>query len=57
MTRRVRRFPVVENGRVIGQVSRRDALKAALAFRKARGHASYPDYPRGRAPIKDYPKS
>ncbi len=58
VSRRVRRFPVVENGRVIGQVSRRDALKAALVLRKDRssGHSSYPDYPRGRAPIKNYPK-
>ncbi len=58
VSRRVRRFPVVENGRVIGQVSRRDALKAALVLRKDRisSHPSYPDYPRGRAPIKNYPK-
>lgn len=58
VTRGVRRFPVVENGRVIGQVSRRDALKAALILRKHRiaTHSSYPDYPRGRTPIKNYPK-
>jgi CBS domain-containing protein len=58
VTRRVRRFPVVENGEVIGQVSRRDALKAALVLRKERitNPPNYPDYPRGRAPIRNYPK-
>ena len=58
VTRGVRRFPVVEDGRVVGQVSRRDALKAALILRKARisSRSSYPDYPRGRTPIKNYPK-
>ena len=59
VTRKARRFPVVdEEGRVLGQVSRRDALKAALVLRKERikNPPSYPDYPRGRAPIKNYPK-
>ncbi len=58
VTHRVRRFPVVESGFVIGQVSRRDALKAALMFRKERiaNSPNYPDYPRGRAPIKNYPR-
>ena len=55
--RRMRRFPVLENGNLIGQVSRRDALKAAVALRKrmagARHH--YPDYPQGREPIRNYP--
>jgi CBS domain-containing protein len=54
---RVRRFPVLEDERLIGQVSRRDALRAALSlrgeFRRVR-HA-YPDYPKGRDPIRDYP--
>lgn len=54
----VRRFPVLENDRLIGQVSRRDALGAALVLRaalvKIRHH--YPDYPEGRAPIRNYPR-
>jgi CBS domain-containing protein len=54
---RVRRFPVIENGRLIGQVSRRDALRAAVAIRRemlsTKPH--YPDYPKGRKPIRDYP--
>ena len=55
--RRVRRFPVLENGNLIGQVSRRDALKAAVALRKRMAGARhrYPDYPQGREPIRNYP--
>ena len=50
---RVRRFPVVEGDRLIGQVSRRDALRAAYELRrKALRHKQYPDYPEGRAPIR-----
>ena len=58
VTQRVRRFPVVENGKLIGQVSRRDALKAAIQLRHDRleTHPHYPDYPRGREPIRNYPK-
>lgn len=54
---RVRRLPVVENGRLIGQVSRRDALRAAYELRsQTLGQKQYPDYPEGRAPIRDYPR-
>jgi CBS domain-containing protein len=52
----VRRLPVLENGRLVGQVSRRDALAAALRLRRRQGGRSgYPDYPEGRDPIHDYP--
>jgi len=54
---RVRRFPVLEDGRLVGQVSRRDALRAALRLRRelARAQRDYPDYPKGRDPIRNYP--
>lgn len=55
---RVRRFPVLDDGRLVGQVSRRDALRAALKLRRAlRGpRRDYPDYPEGRDPIRNYPR-
>ncbi len=57
VTHRVRRFPVIENGRLIGQVSRRDALKAAVDLAKKSGRGrQYPDYPAGREPIRNYPR-
>jgi len=58
VTLRVRRLPVVENGRLVGQVSRRDALRAAVELRRQRtGRRShYPDYPAGREPITNYPR-
>jgi CBS domain-containing protein len=57
VSRRVRRFPVVENGFLIGQVSRRDALRAVVKLRHAKieAHPRYPDYPKGREPIRNYP--
>lgn len=56
VTLRVRRFPVVEEERLIGQVSRRDALGAAYELRKQALKRRYPDYPDGREPIHFYPK-
>ena len=54
---RVRHLPVLEDGRLVGQVSRRDALRAALQLRSERGRAGdYPDYPEGRDPIRNYPR-
>ncbi len=56
VTKRVRRFPVLEGGRLIGQVSRRNALRAAYDLRsKILERKRYPDYPEGREPIHFYP--
>ena len=53
----VRRLPVVDRGELLGQVSRRDALKAAVKLRRElqKAHSRYPDYPAGRNPIRNYP--
>ncbi|MCP3986314.1 MAG: CBS domain-containing protein [bacterium] len=57
VVRRMRRFPVIEDGKLIGQVSRRDALRTAVNLRKqmSGAHHHYPDYPEGRDPIRNYP--
>ncbi|MCG8592732.1 MAG: CBS domain-containing protein [Proteobacteria bacterium] len=54
----VRRLPVVENGRLLGQVSRRDALRAAVELRRARiaRRSDFRAYPEGRDPIPNYPR-
>jgi CBS domain-containing protein len=55
----VRRLPVVDGDQLIGQVSRRDVLKAAVQIRRElqKAHPRYPDYPAGRNPIRDYPRA
>jgi CBS domain-containing protein len=55
---RVRRFPVVENGRLLGQVSRRDALRGAVELRRSvqKSRHRHSVYPEGREPIRDYPR-
>ena len=52
----IRRLPVVENDRVIGQVSRRDVLREVERLYHIRhSRKRYPDYPADRRPIDDYP--
>jgi CBS domain-containing protein len=56
LTLGVRRLPVVENGRVIGQVSRRDVLREVeRLYHQRHSRKRYPDYPADRRPIDDYP--
>jgi len=54
----VRRLPVIDEGQLIGQVSRRDVLKATVRIRRElqKANPRYPDYPAGRNPIRDYPR-
>lgn len=46
LTRRVRRLPVIEGNRLIGQVSRRDVLKGIQRMRASTRPREYPDYRR-----------
>ncbi len=53
LTRPVRRLPVVDDGRLVGQVSRRDVLKGIEAMSLKRApHKRYPDY---RQPVQPGP--
>ncbi len=53
LQRHVRRFPVVENGRLVGIVSRHDALKSVISLGDSPTRPHYPDYPEGRTPLED----
>ena len=61
VTHRVRRLPVVENGAVIGLVTRGDVFKSLCDYIARKTAAAdgkqYPDYPHNREPIQDYPKT
>ncbi len=57
VTRRVRRLPVLDGDKLVGQISRQDVFRAVVALdAKLFKGKSYPDYPAGRSPIGDYPK-
>ncbi len=50
--RRVRRLPVLDGDKLVGQVSRRDVLRALdKLVSKLHDRTEYPDYPTGRKPI------
>jgi CBS domain-containing protein len=55
-TKLIRRLPVLENGKLVGQVSRRDVFEAMIRLFEHHGGPQYPDYPEGRRPIGDYPR-
>ena len=50
LERGVRRLPVVDADRLLGQVSRRDVLRGIERMREKRTRKRYPDYPEGREP-------
>ena len=52
ITLRVRRLPVLDGEKLVGQVSRRDVLRALDKLgTRLHDHRRYPDYPAGREPL------